>query len=126
MIHGIGTDIVAVQRMAAIHARFGGKLAQRVLAPAEWDDYSAARDKQRFLAKRFAAKEALAKALGTGMRAPVAFAAISVTHDALGRPGFAFSADLDAWLRAREFGASHLSLSDETDYAVAFVVVERA
>lgn len=126
MIHGIGTDIVAIRRMDEIHARYGGKLAQRILAPAEWEEYGHARDQDRFLAKRFAAKEALAKALGTGMRAPLAFSAIGVTHDTLGRPGFAYTPELHDWLRARAVGASHLSLSDEADYAVAFVVVERA
>jgi len=126
MIHGIGTDIVAIRRMDAIHARYGRKLAQRILAPEEWEEYARARDPERFLAKRFAAKEALAKALGTGMRAPVAFSAIGVTHDALGRPCFAYAPELGDWLRARALGASHLSLTDEIDYAVAFVVVERA
>lgn len=126
MIHGIGTDIVATQRMAQLHARYGGKLAQRVLAPEEWGEYAQAADKTRFLAKRFAAKEALAKALGTGMRAPVTFSAISVTHDARGRPAFAYAPELQAWLRTRELGPCHLSVSDEVEYAVAFVVMERA
>lgn len=126
MIYGIGTDIVAVRRMDAIHARFDDKLAARVLSPQEWDEYARARDKGRFLAKRFAAKEAFAKALGTGMRAPVAFAAISVTHDALGRPGLAFAPELANWLACRGIGSHHLSLSDERDYAVAFATLEKA
>jgi len=126
LIHGIGTDIVATRRMAQLHARYGGKLAQRVLAPEEWGEYAQAPDKTRFLAKRFAAKEALAKALGTGMRAPVTFSAIRVTHDARGRPAFAYAPELQAWLRTRALGPCHLSVSDEVEYAVAFVVMERA
>jgi holo-[acyl-carrier protein] synthase len=124
MIHGIGTDIVGIRRIGEIHVRYGGKLAQRLLAPEEWGEYADVRHKDAFLAKRFAAKEALSKALGCGMRAPVTFSAIIVTHDPLGRPGFAFSPELSAWLRAHEIGHVHLSLSDERDYAVAFVVAE--
>ncbi len=126
MIHGIGTDIVSIRRMDELHARFGGKLAERILTPVEWDDYAAAPNKDSFLAKRFAAKEAFAKAAGTGMRSPVHFGAIRVTHDPLGRPGLAWGPDLADWLAQRGIGPAHLSLSDERDYAVAFVVLEKA
>ena len=125
MIHGIGTDIVGIVRMGEIHARHGARLAQRLLAPDEWGEYAQARDKNAFLTKRFAAKEAFSKAVGTGMRVPVMFTAISVTHDSQGRPGFAFSPELAAWMRVRGMGQTHLSLSDERDYVVAFVVVEK-
>ncbi len=124
MIYGIGTDIVAIRRMGEIHARHGGKLAKRILSPEEWDEYTASRHQERLLAKRFAAKEAFAKALGTGMRAPVSFAAISVVHDPLGRPDFAYGPELGSWLRQRDIGPAHVSLSDEHDYAVAFVILE--
>ena len=124
MIYGIGTDIAGIQRMRDVHARYGGKLAQRVLSPEEWGDYAEARDKAVFLTKRFAAKEAFAKAVGTGMRTPVTLTAISVVHDQLGRPGFAFSPELAAWKRGLGMGRVHLSLSDERDHVVAFVVVE--
>ncbi len=126
MIHGIGTDIIAVKRMDDIHARHGGRLPARLLAPGELAEYAVARDKARFLAKRFAAKEALGKALGTGMRAPVTLAAIAIVHDGLGRPGFELSPELAAWMRARGAARAHLSLSDEQEYIVAFVVVEQA
>jgi holo-[acyl-carrier protein] synthase len=125
VIYGIGTDIVSVRRMQDLHARFGGRLAQRVLSAEELGDYARAADKDTFLAKRFAAKEAFAKAAGTGMRTPLHFAAFGVTHDTLGRPGLAFAPELSAWLVQRGIGAMHLSVSDETDYAVAFVVLER-
>jgi holo-[acyl-carrier protein] synthase len=126
MIYGIGTDIVSIRRMQDLHARFDVRLAQRVLTPQEWEEYAQAASKNSFLAKRFAAKEAFAKAAGTGMRTPVHFGAIDVTHDARGRPGLAFGAELSAWLARRGIGATHLSLSDEQDYAVAFVVLEKA
>ncbi len=124
MILGIGTDIVAVARMAELRARHGARVATRLLAPVERGEPGLERDPARFLAKRFAAKEAFAKAVGTGMRAPVAFSAIGVGHDALGRPGFAFAPELAAWLDARGIGACHLSLSDEQEYVIAFVIVE--
>jgi holo-[acyl-carrier protein] synthase len=124
MIYGIGTDLVAVARMTDLHARFGERLALRILADAERGDYDQARDKDRFLAKRFAAKEALAKALGTGLRAPVSLTNISVEHDDHGRPEFSFSPDLQAWLAERRIMTTHLSISDEQAHAVAFVIAE--
>ncbi len=126
MIYGIGTDIVAVARLADMRARYGSRLAQRLLAPDEWGDYAGTRDKDGFLAKRFAAKEALAKALGTGLRFPVSLGNMVLTHDRLGRPSFAFAPELANWLKARRVGAVHLSISDERHYAVAYVLVERA
>jgi holo-[acyl-carrier protein] synthase len=126
MIYGIGTDIVSIKRMDSLHARFGGKLAERILSPEEWGDYTLATDKNTFLAKRFAAKEAFSKATGTGMRSPVHFSAIRITHDALGRPGLAYSAELSDWIAKRQIVSAHLSLSDEQDYAVAFVLLEAA
>ncbi len=124
MIQGIGTDIVDVARMSALHDRHGPRLAHRLLTAEERWDYARASDKARLLAKRFAAKEALAKALGTGLRTPVSLANMGVTHDALGRPSFTFSPDLQAWLKTRRIARVHLSLSDEQHFAVAFVLVE--
>ena len=126
MIHGIGTDIVSIRRMQRLHARFGPRLAARILAPEEQADYARTSQKDTFLAKRFAAKEAFAKAAGTGIRGPLHFAAIHVTHDGLGRPGLAWGPELSAWLGRLGIAGAHLSLSDEQDYAVAFVVLERA
>lgn len=125
MIYGIGTDIVAVKRMSDLHARYGGKLAERLLAPDEWGEYAEAKSKEHFLAKRFAAKEAFAKAVGTGMRMPVAFSTLSVAHDEQGKPGFLYSPELRAWLKTHAIKSTHLSLSDEQDYVVAFVVAEK-
>lgn len=125
MIYGIGTDIVAVTRMNELHSRYGAKLTERILAPEEWGDYAEASNKERFMAKRFAAKEAFAKAVGTGMRSPVSFTSIIVVHDDQGKPGFIYSPELGAWLKSRAIAAMHLSLSDEQDYVVAFVVAER-
>jgi holo-[acyl-carrier protein] synthase len=125
MIFGIGTDLVAIARLRAMWLRHGDRAAEKLLAPAERADCLASADSGRFLAKRFAAKEAFGKALGTGIRTPVLLTAIAVTHDALGKPGFAFGPELQEWMEARGLIA-HLSLSDEADQALAFVIVEKA
>lgn len=123
MIYGIGTDIVAVARMASFWQRHGERALNKLLAPVERPDCLASKHPERFLAKRFAAKEALGKALGTGIRSPLLLTAIAVTHDALGKPAFDLAPELAAYLAERGL-AAHLSLSDERDYALAFVVVE--
>ena len=125
MIYGIGTDIAAVARLTNMHERHGTAAADKLLAPDEMADFEAAADKGRFLAKRFAAKEAFGKALGTGVRAPATLPAIAVVHDELGKPVFRFSGELEALLRIKALTA-HLSISDEHDYAVAFVILEQA
>jgi len=127
MIYGIGTDMARIVRFGQLLERHGRDMAaRRILAPAELADYAAATDPARFLAKRFAAKEALSKALGTGIRAPVLLTAIAVTKDALGKPGFALDAPLQQWLSERGVGRLHLSISDEVEHALAFVVAEVA
>ena len=125
MIYGIGTDIIAVRRIEEALGRFGDKFARRILAPAEWGDFAACVHRARFLAKRFAAKEAFAKALGTGMRHPVTWHNISVTHDALGRPGFGLAPELSRSLAQRNIRGHHLSISDEAEMVVAFSILEQ-
>ncbi len=126
MIHGIGTDIVEVARMQRNLQRFGERFARRLLTEGEWADFQRSPRPAPFLAKRFAAKEAAAKAMGTGFRDGLSLRHIGVTHDALGRPELAFSG-VAAELRQRlNIGLAHLSLADERDYAVAFVTLMRA
>ena len=124
MIHGIGTDIVEVARIEDSLARFGDAFASKILTEAEWLEYSQSKVKARFLAKRFAAKEAAGKALGTGLRAPATMQAIGGAHDDLGKPFLLLSDDLQAWVEARGIRFMHLSISDEKALAVAFVVLE--
>ena len=124
MIHGVGTDIAAVARLAALYEKHGERALEKLLAPAEREGFERAADKGRFLAKRFAAKEAFGKALGIGVAAPATLPNVTIDHDTLGKPVFAYAPELDAWLRERGLIA-HLSISDEKDYATAFVVVER-
>jgi holo-[acyl-carrier protein] synthase len=125
MIAGIGTDIVAVARLEEMHERHGERALDKLLSPEEYGEWHASTARGRFLAKRFAAKEALGKALGIGVRAPATLPAIAVVHDAYGKPEFSYAPALAAYMAERGLTA-HLSLSDERDYAVAFVVVEKA
>ena len=124
MIYGIGTDIVAVARLTEVFERHGERGLTKLLAPGERAECLASSDPGRFLAKRFAAKEALGKALGTGIRAPVLLPAIAVGHDGLGKPEFLLAPEVAAHLAERGLRA-HLSLGDERDYAVAFVILEK-
>ena len=125
MIAGIGTDIVAVERLGRLYERHGERGLAKLLAPVERTDFETARDPARFLAKRFAAKEAFGKALGTGVAAPATLHAVRVGHDALGKPLFEYSPALADYMQARGLNA-HLSLSDEVDYVVAFAVIEKS
>ncbi|MFA6178435.1 MAG: holo-ACP synthase [Candidatus Methylopumilus sp.] len=124
MIYGIGTDIVEVSRIEESLARFGNNFAMRILSEREMQDFTQSNTQARFLAKRFAAKEAFAKALGTGIRAPATFENIGVAHDDLGKPVLDLAPGLQAYLEAKGIRFQHLSISDEKMLAAAFVVLE--
>ena len=126
MIYGIGTDIVEVSRIEESLARFGDAFAQRILTEQEWLSFQRSKTQARFLAKRFAAKEAFAKALGTGLREPATFQNIGVVHDDLGKPILALSEALQRFLDDKGIVRQHLSISDEKALAAAFVVLESA
>lgn len=123
-IYGIGTDIVTIARMSELYARHGERSLDKLLAPEEIPLCQKAQEPARYLAKRFAAKEALGKALGTGIRAPVLLPSIAVINDALGKPSLRFLNELAAYMQERKLTA-HLSISDERDTAIAFVVLEQ-
>ena len=125
MIHGIGTDLLDARRIRSGLARFGEHFADRILAPAEHAGYYASRDPARFLAKCFAAKEAFSKATGTGLRAPVTLRNIAVLRDARGKPHIECAPELVAWLADHGVSAHHVSLSDEGDLVLAYVILER-
>lgn len=125
MIVGIGTDIIEIERIKTMLDRHGDRLPQRLLSDAELKRYSQVPQKVSWLAKRFAAKEAAAKALGTGIAEGVSWKHIEIGNDALGAPLLILHEV--ALQRAQILGADrfHLSLSDERAFAVAFVVLER-
>ena len=124
MIVGIGTDIVKIERIAGSCERLGRRFAERILTLEELESWSSQRRPEVFLAKRFAVKEAAAKALGTGLGQGVSWQHISYRHDDLGKPLLELAGA--AQQRADQLGvkAVHLSLSDEVDTVVAFVVLE--
>lgn len=124
MIFGIGTDIVEYARIEAMWARYGARFSARVLSERESSDFKASPNASRFLAKRFAAKEAFAKATGSGLREPVSLRRISITHDGLGKPVLLFDEVLRTHLAQLGISGHHLSISDERTTIVAFVVLE--
>jgi holo-[acyl-carrier protein] synthase len=124
MIFGIGTDIVEYARIESMWQRHGQRLAERLLSETELPEFAAHAHPARFLAKRFAAKEAFAKATGSGLRHPVSLSRISITHDGLGKPVLMFDATLRTYLARLGINGHHLSISDERSTVVAFVVLE--
>lgn len=128
MIHGIGTDICDVRRIGATFARRGERFAERVLGPHEIEVFHQRRAKveargMSFLATRFSAKEAFSKAIGLGMRMPMTWRACEIVNAPSGKPQIRLHGELAAWFAARNLRA-HVSITDETDYAASFVVVE--
>jgi len=124
MIFGVGTDIVKLSRFESMWARYGERFSDRLLSGRELPELAAHADPARFLAKRFAAKEAFAKAVGSGLRVPVSLRRISVAHDGLGKPVLQFDEVLSLHLAQLGINGHHLSVSDERDMIVAFVVLE--
>ena len=129
MIYGLGTDLCDIRRIDAVLARRGDRFAEKVLGAHELDVWRQRRDRVplrgvRYLATRFAAKEAFSKAIGLGLRWPMTWRACEVVTLAGGRPGIALHGELAAWFEARRL-AVHVTLTDESDYAAAFVVVEQ-
>ena len=123
MIYGIGTDILDIQRIENIYQHHGETFARRILTTDEWHLFQNM-PSARFLAKRFAAKEAFAKAVRTGLISPVSLQNISILHDDSGAPYFSVNAVLQTWLQKRHIEHLHLSISDEKNLVVAMVVAE--
>lgn len=124
MIYGMGTDICAVARMARLLERYGERVVGRILTSAERADFDRNKHPERFLARRFAAKEAFSKAMGTGFRSPVTLHNVGVGHDRRGKPLLEYAPALAAVIDARALRA-HVSITDERDFAVAFVILEQ-
>jgi len=133
MIQGIGTDIVRIERIANLLERWGDRFARRILGPEELREFERRRarggalhGRRRaidYLAKRFAAKEAFSKALGTGLRSPMTLLSLQILNDSAGKPIAVPRWQLAQWMSERKW-RSHISLSDEFDAAIAFVVIE--
>lgn len=125
MIYGIGTDILRTERVAAAFARFGERFAQRLLMPEELAQFRRTRQPERFLAMRFAAKEAIVKAMGTGFAHGMWLRDAGVAADARGRPEIIYSPRGRRRCDELGIGAGHLTLSDEAGLVVAVAVLMR-
>ena len=130
MIYGIGTDICDVRRIRASLARHGERFAQKILSDAElatWRSRSARWPERglRYLATRFSAKEAFSKAIGLGMRMPMSWRLCEIGKLPSGQPVIVLHGGLKVWFEGQSLRA-HVTVTDETDYAASFVVVEQA
>ena len=128
MIYGIGTDICDVRRIRASLARHGERFAQKILSDAEfatWKHRSARWPERgiRYLATRFSAKESFSKAIGLGMTMPMTWRLCEISNLPSGKPGIVLHGGLKDWFEARKLTV-HITVTDETDYAVSFCVVE--
>ncbi len=124
MIVGVGTDVCSIERIRKSLDRFGERLVNRILTPAERPRYTRVKDKAGHLAKRFAAKEAFSKAIGTGIHAPFTWHSITVTRSAKGKPGIEPSPAMAKHMKKLGVTDAHISLTDDGDVAMAFVVLE--
>ena len=124
MIYGVGTDVVEIDRIRKALARFGDRFARRILCQSELERFQSHRLPANYLAKRFAAKEAFTKALGTGIHAPANWHGLWVTNLRSCKPILEFSAPLRNLLDKRKITQAHVSLSDEKGVAFATVILE--
>jgi holo-[acyl-carrier protein] synthase len=129
MIHGIGTDVCDVRRIRASLARHGERFARRILSDAEmrvWQARTARWPERgvRYLATRFSAKEAFSKAVGLGLRLPMSWQLCEIANLPSGQPVIVLHGGLKTWFEAQGLTA-HVTVSDETDYAASFIVVEK-
>lgn len=129
MIFGIGTDICDIRRIQATFERQGERFVLKVLSDAEfavWQKRSARWPQRgmRYLATRFSAKEAFSKAIGLGMRMPMTWRLCEIANLPSGQPVVVLHGELKTWFEAQGLRA-HVTVTDETDYAASFVVVER-
>ena len=126
MIYGVGTDLIEIRRVERVLARFGERFARRILCEPELKRFRAHKQPVAYLAKRFAAKEAFTKALGTGIHAPANWHGVWVVNLKSGKPVLDFSPELRMLLQKKKILGSHLSITDEREIAAATVILECA
>jgi len=126
MIFGVGTDILKVERVASAYERFGERFVRHLLMPEELLDFARTKNPVRFLSMRFAAKEAVVKALGTGFANGMWLRDSGVRSDPLGKPGIIFSTRGQQVCRTLGVGEGHLTLSDEAGLVVAVAILMKA
>lgn len=124
MIYGVGTDLIELKRVERVLKRYGDRFAQRILCDPELKRFRAHKQPVAYLAKRFAAKEAFTKALGTGIHAPANWHGVWVVNLKSGKPQLEFSDALQKLLEQKRIRRTHLSLTDEKELAAATVILE--
>jgi holo-[acyl-carrier protein] synthase len=124
MIYGVGTDLIEIKRVERVLERFGERFAQRILCEPELKRFRAHRQPVAYLAKRFAAKEAFGKALGTGIHAPANWHGVWVSNLRSGKPVLEYSPALATLLEKRGITRAHVSITDERGMAAATVILE--
>ncbi|MEM7561827.1 MAG: holo-ACP synthase [Pseudomonadota bacterium] len=124
MIIGIGVDIAETSRIERLVSEYGKRFAGRILTAPELEEFERRQQSSAYLATRFAAKEAVAKALGTGIGKQFGFHSVQIEHDALGKPELKFLGEAKDWIAGRNIDNAMVSISDEKHYAVAMVVLE--
>ena len=129
-IYGIGTDICDIRRIRAALERHGERFAGKILSEAEMATWRLRSQRWpergvRFVATRFSAKEAFSKAIGLGMRMPMSWRLCEIAKAPSGKPGIVLHEPLKSWFEARGLSAQ-VSVSDESDYATSFVIVEQS
>lgn len=125
MLVGIGTDLVEIARIKRVWQRQGMRFAQRILTAEELEVFSHHAQPEHFLAKRWAVKEAVSKALGTGMAQGVSFESISLSHSELGQPQICLSGAAQQRAEQLQINDWQVSISDERHYALAFVAAQK-
>jgi len=125
MIFGIGTDIVEISRIEKAMSK-SERFAQRILSPFEYEEFSASNQATRYLAKKFAVKEAIVKAMGTGIGNGISWQMLQIEHDDMGKPLLVASAGVQDFFDKHAIVRCHISISDERHYASANCVLEQA
>ena len=126
MIYGVGTDLIEIARIERALGRFGERFARRILCEPELRRFQGHKQPVNYLAKRFAAKEAFTKALGTGIHAPANWHGVWVVNLRSGKPTLEYSEPLRRLMAERGVGKAHVSLTDEREMAAATVILECA
>jgi holo-[acyl-carrier-protein] synthase len=129
VVFGIGTDICDIRRIRQSHERYGQRFLEKILTPKELEVFSRRSERWpergvRYLATRFSAKESFSKAIGLGMRSPMTWRSCEILNAPSGEPQIVLYNELKVWCEARGLSAK-VSVSDESDYAISFVTVER-
>ncbi|MGA0128899.1 MAG: holo-ACP synthase [Burkholderiales bacterium] len=126
MIFGIGVDVLDITRIEKLLAKYESRFIDHLLTALEKEQYADTNRGVHYLATRFSGKEAISKALGTGLRKPMTLHAVSILNDLVGKPELVFDKTLDKFLRSREVNRIHISFSHEGSLLTSFAVAECA